>query len=94
MKRRMVRGKVHGKARGIVTADGHYRERLLQSLALGKIRTGDIDEAVLGGIYMPGLFGFFAPYAGDLGALIAEGLVKWWIEDNGDVWYELTAVTQ
>ena len=65
--------------------------KVLTALANGPLRTGDLDEAVIGYISFHGVFPGFpmAPYGHGLAELIAVHRVVWWIADNADVWYAL-----
>lgn len=67
-----------------------YRDQLLEQLSTGPKRPSDLDEALLGEMFIPGLIGKLPPYADELGALINEGIVNWSRADNDIVWYEKT----
>jgi len=69
-----------------------FRERLIATLSdRGPCRPSDLDEALLGRLFLPGIGGALPPYGDDLGDLAEAGIVRWYRSDKGDVWYELVA---
>lgn len=69
-----------------------YTEKLREALADGPLRTGYLDIAVLGDVFLPGLLGYYPPYSRDLGTMVDSGEVKWWRDESDDVWYSLEEV--
>ena len=65
------------------------KSKLIRALKDGPLRTGDLDEAMLGFVFLPGFSGVLAPYGLALAELISEHRVVWWIADDSDVWYSL-----
>jgi hypothetical protein len=69
-----------------------YRDKLLEALASGPKKPSDLDQVLLGRLFVEGIIpGVLPPYADELGQLVRQGNVRWCFADNGDVWYELNA---
>ncbi len=68
---------------------GDFRQPLLDALATGPKQPADLDEALLGVMQLGFLFDKLPAYGGDMTALVNEGKVRWWRDDNQTVWYEI-----
>ena len=68
---------------------GNFRQPLLDALATGPKRPGDLDDDLLGELQFGFLFSVLPAYSDDLTDLVNTGEVKWWRDDEQTVWYEI-----